>query len=224
MLILKNLYAFLPVKLRIIFRRILKFGLYKYRFLNLRKAIFLKKDIKLILGAALTSQKGWFSTNEEWLDVTNEKHWVRLFKHKNVVSNVVAEHVFEHLDSVEMKIAIYLIYKYLKKNGTLRIAVPDGNHPDPIYRLNTGINGIGADAADHKQFIKFEFIRGILDEIGFKIKLKEGYLNDGTLISTNVEFNLGYIKRSRTNKISGFNNGCDFIDSNSSLIIDAIKL
>ena len=78
----------------------------------------------------------------------------------------------------------------------MRIAVPDGNHPDPIYRLNTGINGIGADAADHKQFIKFEFIREILDEIGFKIKLKEGYLNDGTLIRTNVEFNLGYIKRS----------------------------
>ena len=50
--------------------------------------------------------------------------------------------------------------------------MPDGNHPDPIYRCNTGIKGIGADASDHKQFIKFEFINNLLQEIGFETKIK----------------------------------------------------
>ena len=88
----------------------------------------------MILGAALTSQKGWFSSNEEWLDITNETHWQRLFSKRRNLSNAVAEHVFEHLTEREMGKALFLIHKYLKKKGTLRIAVPDGNHPDKDYR------------------------------------------------------------------------------------------
>jgi len=222
--LLKSLYKLLPRFLRINFRKILKFFLYKFRYLKLKFFIYFRKDIKLILGAALTSQEGWLSTNEEWLNVADPKHWQRLFHNKNSVNNMVAEHVFEHLEIEEMRRSINLIYIYLRKNGTLRIAVPDGNHPDPKYRLNTGIRGIGADAADHKQFIKFEFIKNLLEEIGFKSTLREGYLKDGTLIRTKIDSELGFIKRSRSNNFLNKKDGWDFIDSNTSLIIDAIKL
>ena len=224
MLLLKNFYRLLPKFLRLNFRRILKFFLYKYRFLNLKLSVYFRKDIKLILGAALTSQKGWFSTNEEWLDASNSKHWQRIFHNKNSVSNILAEHVFEHLSVEEMKKSINLIYVYLKRSGTLRIAVPDGNHPDPTYRLNTGIRGIGPDASDHKQFIKFEFIKNLLEESGFESKLREGYLNDGNLIQSKIESELGFIKRSRSNILLNAKEGLDFVDSNTSLIIDSIKL
>ena len=223
MIFLKNLYRLIPKSIRLHLRKGLKYFVYKYRFLNLKLGIYLEKDIKLILGAALTNQKGWFSTNEEWLDIANKKHWERLFHTKNSVNNIVAEHVFEHLTIDEMKNSINLIYMYLKKNGTLRIAVPDGNHPDPIYRCNTGIKGIGADASDHKQFIKFEFINNLLQEIGFETKIREGYLKDGTLIKSDIEIDLGFIKRSRSNNFFDFKEGWDFYDSNTSLIIDCIK-
>lgn len=224
MKLIRNLYKRIPFALRLNFRRILKYFLYKLRFYNLRFAVLRNKDIKIIIGAALTNQKGWYSTNEEWLDVSNSKDWHILFKDKNIVSKVVAEHVFEHLSEKKMRYAINLIYKYLKKDGTLRIAVPDGNHPDPIYRSYTGIKGLGADASDHKQFIKYEFIRDILIECGFKANIKEGYLMNGKLVRSDISSELGFIKRTRSNKNLNKNYGWNFIDSNTSLIIDAIKL
>ena len=115
MIFLKNLYRLIPKSIRLHLRKGLKYFVYKYRFLNLKLGIYLEKDIKLILGAALTNQKGWFSTNEEWLDIANKKHWERLFHTKNSVNNIVAEHVFEHLTIDEMKNSINLIYMYLKK-------------------------------------------------------------------------------------------------------------
>ena len=42
---------------------------------------------------------------------------------------------------------------------------------------NCGINGIGADAADHKQFITFELFRKEALKVGFEVKLIEGYKN-----------------------------------------------
>ena len=192
--------------------------------MNLKIGILIKKDVKIILGAALTSQKGWFSSNEEWLDISNPLHWQRLFSNKRNLSNAVAEHVFEHLTVKEMERALFLIHKYLIKQGTLRIAVPDGNHPDREYRENTGIKGIGPDAKDHKQFIKYEFIKELLESKGFRCKLIEGFLSDGKLVNNKLKIDLGFINRSRSNKKFIFPKEWNFKDSNTSLIIDATKL
>ncbi len=221
---MRKLYSYLPFFFRLNARKILKFFLYKLRFLKLKTAILLNKEVKIILGAALTYQKGWFSTNEEWLDITNSMHWQRLFSNRMNLSNVVAEHVFEHLTEREMEKALFLIHKYLKKKGTLRIAVPDGNHPDKYYRKNTGVNGIGPDASDHKQFIKYEFINKVLERYGFSCNLIEGFLFDGKLIQNKINNDLGYINRSRSNKKSIYQKDLYFKDANTSLIIDAIKL
>lgn len=178
----------------------------------------------MILGAALTSQKGWHSTNEEWLDISNEIHWKRLFSKKNNLIRVVAEHVLEHLTSEDMEKALDLIFIYLRKNGTLRIAVPDGNNPDPEYKINTGINGIGADASDHKQFITYEFIKDVLEKVGFKCYIREGFLSNGQLINDLISNELGFIKRSRSNIALNNKKVWNFKDANTSLIIDAYKI
>ena len=221
---MRRIYSHLPFNFRFNVRRLFKFFLYKFRFLNLKIAILFKKDIKLILGAALTNQKGWYSSNEEWLDISNSFHWQRLFSKKRNLSNALAEHVFEHLTVKEMEKTIILIHKYLKKQGTLRIAVPDGNHPDREYREYTGINGIGPDASDHKQFIKYEFIKELLESKGFKCNLIEGFLSDGRLVKNKIKNELGFINRSRSNKKFIVPKEWNFKDSNTSLIIDAIKL
>ena len=52
-----------------------------------------------------------------------------------------------------MRIALRLIYEHMFVGGSSRIVVLDGNNPNKDYRDHYGINGIGADAPDHKQFI-----------------------------------------------------------------------
>ncbi|AAQ00361.1 MULTISPECIES: hypothetical protein [Prochlorococcus] len=215
---------FLPIQLRTAFRDFYKTFLYALRYLKLRFVLLNKSNVNLILGAALTSQEGWYSTNENWLDISKTEHWQRIFSGRPRVSHAVAEHVFEHLSVSEMRKALRLIYQHLCNGGSLRIAVPDGNHPDETYRKHTGINGIGADASDHKQFISYEFLKKELEDVGFTCELKEGYTSEGQLIRSNISRNYGLIMRTRdsinykTEKL-----GWDFIDSNTSLIVDALK-
>jgi len=213
----------LSKKLRILVRNSIKFIIYNFRYLKLKCVLLFGKKVNLVLGAALTSQPRWISTNEQWFDISNKFHWYRLFKNKRKLNKALAEHVFEHLSKEEMSCAINLIYSHLTKNGTLRIAVPDGNHPDPTYRKHTGINGIGADASDHKQFITFEYLKNQLESAGFKCILREGYTNQGELVSKPLPNELGIIMRSRKNISPIKQDGWDFIDSNSSLIVDAFK-
>ena len=174
----------------------------------------------IVLGSALTSFKGWHSTNEEYLDITKSKDWKRMFGQGERVSKMVAEHVFEHLTVDEMISALRLCYKYLNQSGTLLIAVPDGNHPDETYRIHTGINGIGADASDHKQFISFESFSMSAEQVGFQVKLIEGYNSNCELIndySTAVSY--GPIIRSRVYQDVHDKAGWSFPDSCSSLIM-----
>ena len=173
----------------------MKILLYNFRFLKFKIILIFANEVKIILGAALTSQKNWISTNEEWFDISKKADWQRFFKNKKKLKRALAEHVFEHLAEREMEKALFLIHKYLKKKGTLRIAVPDGNHPDSDYRKNTGIKGIGPDASDHKQFIKYEFIKEVLERKGYSCNLIEGFLFDGRLIRNKINNDFGYINR-----------------------------
>lgn len=215
-----------PKELRILFRKTIKFFYYKFRFINLKLyLIFSRNQVNLILGAALTRQKGWFSTNEEWLDITKEKDWNKLFNSKQRLRKVLAEHVFEHLTLSEMQKSLKIIYKNMILGGSLRIAVPDGNNPNIEYRKYCGINGIGADASDHKQFITFELLRKELSRIGFQVQLVEGYLKNKKLISRKFNNDLGFVIRSRRNLNNiSYKNGWDFPDANSSLIVDCFKI
>ena len=224
---LKNL---IPNKIKFFFKKLYKFFLYKLRKYYLMLVVrFSKRDLKIILGAALTRQKNWFSTNEEWLDITSSNDWEKVFLKKNTISNLLAEHVFEHLTAYEMRKALLNIYDYLRPNGIIRIAVPDGNNPNEEYIKNVGISGKGADAEDHKQLIKYETLRDEMKRIGFKVRLKEGYDKKGVLKSTKIDKDNGMITRSRyTNSakkkyLKGIK-GWEYKDSVSSLIIDGEKI
>ena len=69
---------------------------------------------------------------------------------KNSISNILAEHVFEHLDFQQGVIAINNCYEYLEVGGSIRIAVPDGNFPNEDYIKYVKPNGTGLGAMDHK--------------------------------------------------------------------------
>ena len=192
---------------------------YRWRYRKIQQAIKNGEPLKIIVGAAETYQDGWYSTNEQWLDISREDHWNRLFKNQALISHVVAEHVFEHLTREEAVAALRNIRRHLKADGRVRIAVPDGYHPDPDYIRNVGINGIGDDAADHKQLLNLDSLSEIFKDAGFQPEPLEGYQQDGSLLQKQWNPTEGYIHRSRQNETTGV---YDFVDAETSLIIDCI--
>src|SRR4051794_26137743 len=74
----------------------------------------------------------WFPTDIQTLDITKEEDWKRhlLFIR---LRNIMAEHVWEHLDEKDTLKANQNCFKFLEKGGRLRIAVPDGFMPNLDY-------------------------------------------------------------------------------------------
>lgn len=214
----------LPAGLRFKLRQTQKLVLYFWRRQILKWPIARGSPIKIIVGAAMTSQKGWYSTNEQWLDITKESDWKRIFGQKALLTHVLAEHVFEHLDENEMIRSLCLINQYMVVGGRIRIAVPDGYHPDPAYIRHVGVAGVGADAEDHKQLINCDSLIRALETSGFTPKLLEGYLSNGELVLNDLDDASGVVVRSRSNKetMAG-KSGWAFPDASTSLIVDGVK-
>ena len=197
---------------------------YLYRELIIGIPVFFNQPMKVIVGAALTYQNGWYSTNEQWLDITRCSDWKRVFRGKVLLTHVVAEHVFEHLSKEECQEALRLISQHMNSGGRVRIAVPDGYHPDHDYIRHVGIHGIGADAFDHKQLLNVDSLSELLQDAGFRVEQLEGYLKDGTLVQKSLDADDGYIQRSRSNPINMAGKaGWGFVDANTSLIVDGLK-
>jgi|TARA_B110000114_G_C14999204_1_gene359941 predicted SAM-dependent methyltransferase len=208
----------------LIIKRFVEFIKYNYRYYKIKFAILYKKEIKIIIGASNTYQKNWYATNESWLDITNENDWIRVFKKKNLISNILAEHVFEHLTYEECIKALKIISKYMIQNSKIRIAVPDGYNPDPIYLKNVGINGVGIAADDHKQLLNKDVLFEILSKSNFKPKLIEGYDANKILHTEKYSIEDGFVKRSRQNNDPNLEKIWGFNDSKTSLIIDGVKI
>ena len=62
---------------------------------------------------------------------------------------ILAEHVWEHLDCFAAIVAAQNCFKYLKPGGYIRVAVPDGWHPDKDYIDYVKPGGWGAGSDDH---------------------------------------------------------------------------
>ena len=215
---------FLPLFIRLKLRNVEKVIRYSFRRILIRIPIFFDRPINIILGAALTYQKGWYSTNEQWLDITKESDWLNVFKNKVLIKNIVVEHVLEHLTYSELNLTLVNIYKHMLPGARLRIAVPDGYNPNKIYIKNVGINGIGPDASDHKQLLNFDILSKTLLKHRFEVELLEGYFSNGDLTIKGYDPLDGYIKRSRSNQANMKNiDSWDFQDAETSLIIDAFK-
>ena len=202
-------------------RKAVRYELRRRRFTKVARTGY---DLKIILGAAETYQDGWYATNEQWFDITRPEHWHRLFGDRQPLKSIVAEHVFEHLTPEGAETAFQQAVKYLQPGGTIRIAVPDGNHPDPEYMRHVGIAGIGPDAADHKQLYTAESLMKQMQTAGLNPTHLEGYTADQQLVARQVDPTLGFIKRSRTNQNKSHPDNWDFPDASTSLVVDGTKL
>ena len=221
-MIAQKIKGFLPTPVKKRLRSTVKLVKYTWRKYAIGFPVRRGEDLKIIVGAAETWQKGWYSTNEQWLDITCGEDWDRVFRGKKCITHIVAEHVLEHLTWDEAQAAMVNIQRYLKDGGCIRIAVPDGYHPDPVYLKHVGINGIGDDAADHKQLLNVDTLTRLVENAGLKAFHLEGYDRHGKLVQNSWDASDGYIMRSRANGELSKNNPWGFPDANTSLIVDGV--
>lgn len=175
-------------------------------------------ELKIVVGSSGKFEAGWLATERYFLNLLDEKDWFGYFKESSI-NNILAEHVWEHLTLEEGTKAISVCYKFLAKNGRLRIAVPDGFHPNEQYIEYVKVNGLGRGADDHKVLYNYELLCRILEEAGFTVEPLEYYDENGVFRSKKWDLKDGYVFRRYGNGEMNPDN----IPEYSSLIVDGIK-
>lgn len=182
--------------------------------------LLINKKAKFNVGAGDVDLGGeWFPTDIDVLNLTSEQDWKR-FLWFNKLDNIVAEHVWEHLNEVDTILANRFCFKFLKKNGTMRLAVPDGFHPDKSYIDYVKPGGHGAGADDHKILYTYKTMKERLETVGFQVKLLEYWDEEGKFHFNEWSDEEGRINRSKRYDERNRMGELKY----TSLIVDAIKL
>jgi len=177
------------------------------------------KEINLVVGAGGTAFPGWFSTDIDTLDLTKESDFERYFRDKKI-NRVLAEHVLEHLTEQEILTALRLIHKYSSFDVTIRIAVPDGFHSDPVYINKVKPGGTGSGAHDHKHLFTYLSMIELFYKAGFTGNPVEYFDEHGKFHQGYTHDDKGYVSRSFINDARNK----DGIPQYTSLIIDFTKV
>lgn len=188
------------------------------QFLSLKSQI--KKNnglLQIIIGSAKTKYENWLATNIECLNILKVSSFESLLGEKQV-DRFLAEHVFEHIRYDDAIVGLKNCNRFMKPGGTIRIAVPDGFHPNPDYIDMVKPGGYGWGSDDHKLLYTYKSLSRLLEEAGFKVRLLEYYDEAGEFHYNDWKSEDGHVMRSmrydkRFHEPLGY----------SSLIIDGIK-
>lgn len=174
--------------------------------------------MRVVVGAGGRYEPGWIPTDLDSLNLTDSVDWGQLFQTASI-DVIFAEHVWEHLTAPEAQTATGYCFRYLKPGGRLRIAVPDGFHPDPSYQEYVRPGGTGPGADDHKALYNHETLSALLREAGFHPHPLEYFDEAGTFHQEKWNSEFGTVKRSA--RLDERN--CDGKLNYTSLIVDGIK-
>jgi predicted SAM-dependent methyltransferase len=134
-------------------------------------------------------------TDIDQLDVLEKKQWENYFS-RGSIEAILAEHVWEHLTLEQGIRAAKLCFEFIRPGGRLRIAVPDGLHPDPDYIDSVRPKGRGQGAADHRVLYTWRDLKSVLDAAGFEVKPLEYFDSDGQFHHADWDPVDGMIRRS----------------------------
>ena len=138
------------------------------RLFQVRTRHFFGLPIRIIIGASSTQESGWISTEQDFFDLTDQDTMSK-FLGRSKVDAYLLEHVLEHLSIDDSELALSLLANTLKPDGYIRIAVPDGNHPDDDYLHYVGIDG----PDDHKHLWRVGDFERISTELGLNLTALE---------------------------------------------------
>ena len=174
-------------------------------------------ELNIIIGAHNTDYDNWLPTNIESLNLLELSSFDNLFGDKKA-TRFLAEHVFEHITYDDALTALKNCSKYLVKGGRVRIAVPDGFHPNPDYINMVKPGGHGEGAHDHKLLYDYKKLSKVFEEAGYTVNLLEYYDENGQFHYNEWESKDGHVIRSKRYD-KRFNEPLGY----SSLIVDGIK-
>jgi predicted SAM-dependent methyltransferase len=146
---------------------------------RLRRQLRAADEWKIVVGTSGVFEPGWIPTDIEYLNLLEDADWRNFFT-ENSIAALLAEHVWEHLTPAQGLQAAQACHRYLRPGGRLRIAVPDGRHPDPAYLRQVMIHGTGAGADDHKVLYTHETLCTLLKSAGFSVVPLEYFDAAGT--------------------------------------------
>jgi predicted SAM-dependent methyltransferase len=124
--------------------------------------------LKIVIGANGIYDAGWIPTDIEVLNLLRPSEWQEYFT-EHPIDAILAEHVWEHLTGEEAIIAATTCFRFLRPGGYLRVAVPDGLHPDPTYIERVRPNGTGPGAQEHKVMYTHNTFRVVFEGAGFEV-------------------------------------------------------
>ncbi len=153
------------------------------------------QTIKLIIGAGDTRYDGWIPTDIPAFDILKHGHWAELFQ-PNLIYRMLAEHVFEHLTTEQFEDFLRIARIYLAEDGKIRIAVPDGYHPDATYIEHVRPGGIGEGAHEHQVLYTCDLLGDLLTAQGYEFELLEYFDSQGNFHQVAWDEADGHIKRS----------------------------
>lgn len=164
---------------------------------QLRNRIQQTDPRKIIVGAGdVRRPVDWICSNEEELNVESRSDWEFLFGDTKA-DRILGEHLFEHLRFPE--VAIKNIYDFLRPEGTVLLAVPDGYFPDPRYIDDVRPGGRGSGSDDHVHLWDYKTFSKLLKDAGFEVNVWEHFDENGRFHEFQWPGEMGYIGRSRRN-------------------------
>lgn len=173
---------------------------------------------KIIVGSAGIPFEGWVATDRDTIDLLHEGTWNRFFKPASLDS-ILGEHVWEHLSTEEAAVAARTCYRFLKPGGYLRVAVPDGLHPDPSYIEAVRPGGTGSGADDHKVLYNYGSFRDVFANAGFDVRLYEYFDEQGQFHYEEWNPSQGMIQRSKRFDTRNATGHLAY----TSIVLDAVK-
>lgn len=149
----------------------------------------------LVIGAGGTRHEGWLITDLPTLDALKSADWRRVVPPRSI-DRILAEQVIEHWTEDQFSLFLRVIRTFLSGQGFVRIAVPDGFHPNPSYIENVSPGGVGAGADDPKVFYDYVTIGDILSEEQYNHELLEYFDEAGRFHRSSWDISDGFVQRS----------------------------
>ncbi len=150
---------------------------------------------KVIIGAGKSSQQGWISTNQAQLDLLKPAMWTALLG-SETADALLAEHVWHMLSRDDGYFAARVSFEFLSSGGHLRVAVPDGFHPDLDYLNWVRPNGTGPSAPAHRVLYDYRSLQALLRDAGFAVSLVEYFDEERVFHGNPWKAEDGFVRRS----------------------------
>jgi predicted SAM-dependent methyltransferase len=168
---------------------------------------------RIVIGASGVCDPGWVATDYVEFDLLRPDSWER-YVLPDSIDALLAEHVWERLTLDEGRRAAALCYRFLKRGGYIRVAVPDGCLPDPAYQDYIKVGGSrGGEIGGHQVVYTYRDLVRVFDSAGFTVRLLEYHDESGIFHRRDWRPEDGMIHRSGRFDERG----------HVSIILDAIK-